>query len=57
MGGFALYDDDEFCGYLWDRDRTSEIEDARGRPFEGKAEGYFERIKAYHEKHQKLDNT
>ncbi|KAK7022811.1 hypothetical protein VNI00_016938 [Paramarasmius palmivorus] len=57
MGGFALYNGEEFCGYLWDRDRTSEIEYASARPFEGKAEGYFERIKAYHEKHQKLDNT
>ncbi|KAK7028218.1 hypothetical protein VNI00_014908 [Paramarasmius palmivorus] len=56
MGGFALYNGEEFCGYLWDRDRTSEIQYANERPFEGKAEGYFERIKAYYEKHQKLDN-
>ena len=21
MGGFALYDGDVFCGYLWDRDK------------------------------------
>ncbi|KAK7022781.1 hypothetical protein VNI00_016952 [Paramarasmius palmivorus] len=57
MGGFALYNGEEFCGHLWDRDRTLEIEEANFRPFEGKAEGYFERIKAYHEKHQKVDNT
>ncbi|KAK7024604.1 hypothetical protein VNI00_016165 [Paramarasmius palmivorus] len=57
MGGFALYDGKKFCGYLWDRDRTSEIHYADERPFEGNAEGYFEIIKAYHEKHQKVENT
>ncbi|KAK7028221.1 hypothetical protein VNI00_014911 [Paramarasmius palmivorus] len=56
MGGFALYNGEEFCGHLWDRDRTSEIKKAIFRPFEGKAEGYLNDIKTYHEKHQKLDN-
>ncbi|KAK7021835.1 hypothetical protein VNI00_017221 [Paramarasmius palmivorus] len=56
MGGFALYNREKFCGHLWDRDRTSEIKKAIHRPFEGKAEGYFNDIKTYHGKLQKLDN-
>ncbi|KAK7030817.1 hypothetical protein VNI00_013925 [Paramarasmius palmivorus] len=53
MGGFALYDGDKFCGYLWDRDRSSDRSEANvSTPYDGQAERCFEAIKNYHEKHQ-----
>ncbi|KAK7024469.1 hypothetical protein VNI00_016266 [Paramarasmius palmivorus] len=55
MGGFALYDEEQFCGHLWDRDRAMEIKNEEFRPFDGKAEEHFEEIKAYHDRHQKVE--
>ncbi|KAK7021838.1 hypothetical protein VNI00_017224 [Paramarasmius palmivorus] len=65
MGGFALYDGEKFCGYLWDRDRTLDKADHEPtgtqatsqtlsdgyhhKPFDGKAEKHFGKIKAHHE--------
>ncbi|KAK7022778.1 hypothetical protein VNI00_016949 [Paramarasmius palmivorus] len=44
MGGFALYDGDKFCGYLWDRDRGY---DDLKRPYEGHAEKLWDNVKRY----------
>ncbi|KAK7019390.1 hypothetical protein VNI00_018103 [Paramarasmius palmivorus] len=57
MGGFALYNGKKFCGYLWDRDRTAEIEEAINRPFEGESESYFDEIKAYNGKVETLNES
>ncbi|KAK7024468.1 hypothetical protein VNI00_016265 [Paramarasmius palmivorus] len=52
MGGFALYDEGKFCGYLWDRRR----EPIWRYPFDGKSEAWFKDIKDYHKAHQELEN-
>ncbi|KAK7024603.1 hypothetical protein VNI00_016164 [Paramarasmius palmivorus] len=56
MGGFALYDGDKFCGYLWDRDQSHH---PILRPYDGTAEKHLRKIKSYHEEHRKhcLKNT
>ncbi|KAK7020245.1 hypothetical protein VNI00_017776 [Paramarasmius palmivorus] len=56
MGGFALYDGDEFCGYLWDRVRGHH---RVRRPYDGTAEKRLGEIKSYHKEHRKhcLMNT
>ncbi|KAK7040654.1 hypothetical protein VNI00_009560 [Paramarasmius palmivorus] len=49
MGGFALYDGNEFRGYLWETDRSN---GKKSRPYDGYAERDWENIKTYHEKHR-----
>ncbi|KAK7021841.1 hypothetical protein VNI00_017227 [Paramarasmius palmivorus] len=44
MGGFALYDGNKFCGYLWDRNRHY---DEHERPYEGHAEEVWDEIKRH----------
>ncbi|KAK7024467.1 hypothetical protein VNI00_016264 [Paramarasmius palmivorus] len=52
MGGFALYDGEEFRGHLWDRKRGE-----RWRyPYDGQSEALFGVIKDYHKAHQELEN-
>ncbi|KAK7021836.1 hypothetical protein VNI00_017222 [Paramarasmius palmivorus] len=47
MGGFALYDGDKFCGYLWDRDRGYVWD---GKPYEGHAEAFWDDVKRHYER-------
>ncbi|KAK7022804.1 hypothetical protein VNI00_016931 [Paramarasmius palmivorus] len=44
MGGFALYNGDKFCGYLWDRDRGYQY---GLLPYEGHAEKLWGDVKRY----------
>ncbi|KAK7028217.1 hypothetical protein VNI00_014907 [Paramarasmius palmivorus] len=46
MGGFALYDGDKFCGYLWDSNRGYEFV----RPYEGHAEKVWDDVKKHYER-------